>query len=132
MLAADYPLLNVFWTMLLFFVFVLWIWTVVAVLIDVFRSHDLSGWAKGLWFVFVFFLPILGVLTYLIARGHKMQEHATADAKAQDDAMRTYVQTVAGNGKTSTADELSKLAALRDQGVLSAEEFAQQKAALLG
>ena len=63
MLAADYPLLNVFWTMLLFFVFVLWIWTVVAVLIDVFRSHDLSGWAKGLWFVFVFFVPILGVLT---------------------------------------------------------------------
>jgi hypothetical protein len=132
MLAADYPLLNVFWTMLLFFVFVLWIWTVVAVLIDLFRSPDLSGWGKGLWFVFVLLVPILGVLTYLIARGNKMQEHAVADAQKQDQQMREYVQSVAGNGKTSTADELSKLAALRDQGVLSADEFAQQKAALLG
>jgi hypothetical protein len=132
MLAADYPLLNVFWTMLLFFVFVLWIWTVVAVLIDLFRSPDLSGVSKGLWFVFVLFLPILGVLCYLIARGHKMQEHAVADAQRQDQQMREYVQSVAGNGKASTADELSKLAALRDQGVLSADEFAKQKAALLG
>jgi membrane protein implicated in regulation of membrane protease activity len=132
MLATDYPLLNVFWTMLLFFVFVLWIWTVIAVLIDLFRSPDLSGVSKGLWFVFVLFLPILGVLSYLIVRGHKMQEHAVAQAQAQDSQMRDYVQSVAGNGKTSTADELSKLAALRDQGVLNADEFAQQKAALLG
>jgi membrane protein implicated in regulation of membrane protease activity len=132
MLAVDYPLLNVFWTMLLFFVFVLWIWTVVAVLIDLFRSPDLSGWGKGLWFVFVLFLPIFGVLCYLIARGHKMQEHAVSDAQRQDQQMREYVQSVAGNGSASTADELSKLAALRDQGVLSADEFAQQKAALLG
>jgi hypothetical protein len=132
MLAADYPLLNVFWTMLLFFVFVLWIWTVVAVMIDIFRSHDLGGFAKAVWFLFVFFLPIFGVLGYLIVRGHKMQEHAVSDAQAQDAQMRNYVQSVAGNGSTSKADELTKLAALRDQGVLSSDEFAAQKAALLG
>ena len=69
MLAADYPLLNIFWTMLLLFFFVIWIWVLIAVLIDVFRSHDLSGVAKALWLIFIFFLPVLGVVVYLIVRG---------------------------------------------------------------
>jgi Short C-terminal domain/Phospholipase_D-nuclease N-terminal len=131
MLAADYPLLNVFWTMLWFFCFVLWIWAVVAVLMDIFRSHDLSGWGKAGWFLLVVFLPIVGVLAYLIVRGHKMQEHAVADAKERDEQMRDYVRSVATDGNGSAADQLTKLAALHDKGVLTDEEFAQQKSLLL-
>jgi hypothetical protein len=131
MLAADYPLLNVFWTMLWFFLFFLWIWTVVVVLTDVFRSHDMGGFAKAMWFLFIVFLPVLGVLTYLIVRGDKMQEHQAADARARDEQMRDYVRSVSGNGGDSAAYELSKLADLRDRGVLSDDEFNQQKALLL-
>jgi hypothetical protein len=129
LVAYDYPLLNLFWTMLWLFFFVIWIWVLISVLIDVFRSHDLSGWAKALWLVFIVFLPLLGVLVYLIARGHKMQERAVSDAKRQEAAFRTYVQDAASSG--STADELTKLADLRDKGVITAEEFAAQKAKLL-
>jgi hypothetical protein len=129
MLAYDYPLLSVFWTMLWFFAFVIWIWVLVAVFIDIFRSRDLSGWGKALWFLFVLFVPIIGVLTYLIARGHKMQEHAQQDARAQDEAMRAYVQDAAGT--PSSADELQKLAGLRDHGVISEAEFEREKAKIL-
>jgi hypothetical protein len=130
MLAADYPLLNVFWTMLWFFLFFIWIWILITVIADIFRSHDLSGWLKALWLLFVIFLPYLGVFIYLIARGHRMQEHAVSDAQSRDAAFRSYVQEAAGSGG-STADELSKLAGLRDQGVITAEEFEQQKRQLL-
>jgi hypothetical protein len=129
MLAYDYPLLSVFWTMLWFFAFVIWIWVLVAVFIDIFRSRDLSGWGKALWFLFVLFVPIIGVLTYLIARGHKMQEHATEDARAQDAAIRAYVQDAAS--APSSADELQKLAGLRDHGVISEAEFEREKAKIL-
>jgi Short C-terminal domain/Phospholipase_D-nuclease N-terminal len=129
MLATDYPLLNLFWTVLYIFFFVIWIWVLISVLIDVFRSHDLSGWAKALWLVFIVFLPLLGVLVYVIARGDKMQEHAVHDARAQDAALKQYVQQAAGT--TSTADELTKLADLRDRGVLTEEQFEAQKAKLL-
>jgi hypothetical protein len=130
MLAADYPLLNVFWSMLWFFLFFLWVWSVVVVLTDVFRSHDMGGFAKGMWFLFILFLPILGVLTYLIARGDKMQARAMSDAKQQEAEVRDYIKSVAGSGD-SAADELAKLAELRKTGVLTDEEFAQQKALLL-
>ena len=129
-LAADYPLLNLFWTMLYIFFFVIWIWVLISVLIDIFRSHDLSGWGKALWLIFVVFLPLLGVLAYVIVRGDKMHEHAISTAKAQDAALQDYVRQAAG-GTTSTADELTKLAALRDQGVLTPEQFEAQKAKLL-
>jgi hypothetical protein len=128
-LAADYPLLNIFWTALYIFFFVIWIWVLISVLIDIFRSHDLSGWAKALWLLFVVFLPLLGVLAYVIVRGDKMHEHAAKDARAQDAAMTEYVRQAAGT--TSTADELTKLAALRDQGVLTEQQFEAQKAKLL-
>ena len=95
MLATDYPLLNLFWTMVEIFFFVIWIWILITVLIDVFRSHDLSGWAKALWLVFIVFLPLLGVLIYLIARGGSMHERARPGAKAQDAAMQEYVRSVA-------------------------------------
>jgi Phospholipase_D-nuclease N-terminal/Short C-terminal domain len=131
-LATDYPLLDVFWTMLWFFLFFLWIWLLVMIFSDIFRSHDLSGGAKALWVVFVIFLPFLGVLFYLIFRGGKMQERNIRQAQDNEAAFRSYVQEAAGSGKPSTADELSRLAALRDQGVLTEAEFQQQKVALLG
>ena len=132
MLATDYPLLNLFWTMVEIFFFVIWIWILITVLIDVFRSHDLSGWAKALWLVFIVFLPLLGVLIYLIVRGGSMHERAVQAAQAQDAALKEYVQSVAAtSGGASTADELAKLADLRDKGVITADQFEAQKAKLL-
>ncbi len=130
MLAADfqYPLLNVFLSMLYFFLFVIWIWIAVMVVVDIFRSKDLGGFAKALWFLFVVLVPYLGIFIYLIARGGKMQERQVADATASQQAFDEYVQKTAG---TDTATQLEKLAGLRDQGVLSAEEFEAQKAKLL-
>jgi len=130
MLAYDYPLMGMFLSFLYFFLFFIWIWIAITVVIDIFRSKDLGGFAKALWVVFVIFLPYLGVFIYLIARGGKMHERQVADAKASQDAFATYVQQTAGAG-TSTADQLHKLADLRDRGVITAEEFDAQKAKLL-
>ena len=129
-LAYSYPLLSVFFTMLWFVGFFLWIWLVIAVFIDIFRSHDMGGFAKALWVIGVMFLPLVGVLAYLIARGGKMREHAVAEATARDEATQQYIKSVAGDG-TSTAEELAKLAQLRDSGVITPAEFDQQKARLL-
>ncbi len=130
MLAYQYPLLDLFWSMLFFFGFFLWIWLLVVVFTDIFRSPDLSGVGKTAWFVFVLVVPLLGVLAYLLVRGHKMEEHAAQAAKRQDEAMRAYVQQVAG-GNGSTSEELVKLADLRDRGMLSEQEFDAQKAKIL-
>jgi len=116
--------------MLWFFLFFIWIWLLIMVFSDIFRSPDLSGWGKGLWTVFVIVVPYLGVFVYLIARGHKMGEHAVADAKARDDQMRAYVQNVT-TSSTSTAEEIEKLHALQNSGAITAEEFASAKAKLL-
>ena len=125
----SYPLLGAFWTILEVFLWVLWIWVLIYVFIDIFRSHDLSGWAKALWFVFVLFIPLIGVLVYLIARGGKMQERAQQDARQQEKDFRAYVQEAASSG--TPADQLAKLADLRDKGVISAEEFEREKAKVL-
>ena len=124
------PLLDLFFTFLMFFLFFLWIYLVVVILMDVFRSDDMSGWAKALWVIFVIILPFLGVLVYLIVRGRSMQERAMAAAKAQAEAQREYIRETAGS-ETSTADQLAKLAELRDSGALTDEEFQSQKAKLL-
>jgi type VI protein secretion system component VasK len=129
--ASSYPLLNVFWTIFEFFLWVIWIWILIWIFIDIFRSHDLSGWAKALWFLFVLFIPLIGVLVYLIARGGSMQERAQQDAKQQDQEFRQYVQQAAASAPASTADQLAKLADLRDRGVISAEEFEREKAKVL-
>ena len=129
--SSSYPLLNVFWSMLYFFLWIIWIWILIMVFIDIFRSRDLSGWGKALWFLFVLFIPLIGVLVYLIARGGKMQQHATRDAQQQDQQFRQYVQEAAASSPASTADQLSKLAELRDRGVISAEEFDREKAKVL-
>ncbi len=127
--SSSYPLLNIFWSMVIFFLWILWIWILIWIIIDIFRSHDLSGWAKALWFLFILFIPLVGVLVYLIARGHKMHEHAVQQAQQQDREFRAYVQEAAGS--QSSADQLAKLAGLRDRGVISAEEFEREKAKVL-
>ena len=128
---SSYPLLNVFWTMFEFFLWIIWIWILIWVFIDIFRSRDLSGWAKALWFLFVLIIPLVGVLVYLIARGGSMHERAEQQAQAQDEAFRSYVQKAASDSPASTADQLAKLADLRDRGVISAEEFEREKAKVL-
>ncbi|HEU4917141.1 MAG TPA: SHOCT domain-containing protein [Acidimicrobiia bacterium] len=124
------PLLDLFWAMLWFFLFFAWIWLLISIFADIFRSDDLSGWAKAFWTIFVVVLPWLGVLVYLIARGGSMQERAMADVAAREKATRQYIQEVSGGG-ASAADELEKLGRLRDQGVITADEFDVQKAKLL-
>ncbi|MET0712456.1 MAG: SHOCT domain-containing protein [Jiangellaceae bacterium] len=128
----DYPLLNLFWTMLWFFLFVAWIYLLIVVVTDIFRSDDLSGWGKALWVLFVVIVPWLGILVYLIARGDKMSARAASDYQRRDEEMRAYVRDAASTSGASTADELTKLAALRDSGTITAAEFEQQKAKLLG
>jgi membrane protein implicated in regulation of membrane protease activity len=125
----SYPLLSVFWTIFEIFLWVIWIWILITVFIDIFRSHDLSGWAKALWFLFVLFIPLVGVLVYLIVRGGKMHERAAQQAQQQNEQFRAYVQDAAGS--QSSADQLTKLADLRDRGVITAEEFDSQKAKIL-
>jgi type VI protein secretion system component VasK len=129
--SSSYPLLNLFWTMFEFFLWVIWIWILIWVFIDIFRSSDLSGWAKALWFLFVLLIPLIGVLVYLIARGGSMQERAAKQAQKQDEEARAYIQQAAASSPATTADQLAKLADLRDRGVISAEEFEREKAKVL-
>ncbi len=129
--SSSYPLLNVFWTMLEFFLWVIWIWILIMVFFDIFRSDDLSGGGKALWFVFVLFIPLIGVLVYLIARGGSMHERAARQAQRQDAQARAYIQEAAAGAPATTADQLAKLAGLRDQGVITAAEFDREKAKIL-
>lgn len=120
--------LSIFWFMLLF----AWIWLLITIFADLFRDHSLSGWAKAFWVLFIIIIPWLGALVYLIARGHSMNERAREQAGRQEQAFRQYVQQAAGSSSSSVADELAKLADLRDKGTLSPEEFDAAKAKLLG
>ena len=129
-LAYDYPLMGVFWSFLWFFLWIMWLMILFRIIVDIFRSHDMGGFAKALWLLFVVLLPFLGAFVYLIARGHKMAEHAAEDYQKQDAAMRAYVQQAAGSG-ASPADEIAKLAALRDSGSISPAEFEAGKAKIL-
>jgi hypothetical protein len=122
-------LLNIFWAMLWFFMFVVWIWLLISIFADIFRS-EISGWAKAGWTIFVVILPFLGVLVYLIANGGKMQERSMRQAANMQQTQDNYIKSVAGGG--GTADELEKLAKLKDSGALTDQEFATQKAKLLG
>jgi ABC-type multidrug transport system fused ATPase/permease subunit len=125
----SYPVLGAFWTILMIFLWVIWFWILITIFIDLFRSHDLNGWEKALWFIFILLLPLIGVLVYLIARGGKMHEHQVRDVQAQEQELRRYVQDAAGS--QSSADQLAKLADLRDRGVITAEEFEREKAKIL-
>lgn len=128
MLAYDYPLLGLFWTMLIVFLWVAWLMLVFSVIVDIFRS-EISGVAKGLWSLFVVVLPWLGVLIYLITNGSEMSARQVAAAKASEAEVQSYVRNLAGG--VSTADEIAKLADLHAKGTLSDAEFAQLKAKLL-
>jgi hypothetical protein len=131
-LVAEFGTGQVLWDMLWFFLFFIWIWLLIIVFTDIFRSDDLSGWGKALWCIFVIVLPYLGVLVYVIARGKKMQEHAVRQAQQIDAAQRQYIQSVTGSGGGSTADEISRLADLKTQGVITDAEFEAGKAKALG
>ena len=121
------PLLDLLLAMFWFFLFVIWIWLLITVFIDIFRS-DMSGVAKALWVLFVIVVPLLGVLVYLIVQGDNMRERSMQKAEEQQAANQQYIQNVAG---TSSADEIAKLADLKDKGVLTDDEFQAKKAQLL-
>jgi chemotaxis signal transduction protein len=125
LIATDYPLLEVFWTMLIFFAFFIWIWILVTVFADLFRRKDLSGWAKTGWIIFVIVLPYLGVFVYLIAEHKGMTERTISQQQAAQSQMDQYVKSVA-----STSDPTAQIAnakALLDQGTISQAEFDQIK-----
>jgi hypothetical protein len=130
MLAYDYPLLGVFWSMMIFFLWVAWIVLLFRVIADIFRNHDMGGWAKALWLIFVVVIPWFGVLIYLLANGENMGRRDVAQQQAQQDTADSYIRQAAGSS-ASSADELAKLASLRDSGVLTDDEFTAQKAKLL-
>jgi Short C-terminal domain/Phospholipase_D-nuclease N-terminal len=123
-LAADYPLLEVFWTMLIFFAFVIWLWILFGVLADVFRRHDASGWTKVLWIVFVVILPFLGVFVYLIAEHDGMTERTLEREKAAKREADEYVRSVAQAGP---AEQISQAKELLDKGAITQAEFEEMK-----
>ena len=129
-LATDYPLLQVFWTILIFFSWVIWIWMAVVVLTDIFRRHDLSGWGKAAWTVFVIVLPFVGVLTYLIANSSEMAERRNKDAQAAQGDFDDYVRSVS-NGKNGAASQIERAHKLLDSGAISQAEYEQLKAKAL-
>ena len=131
MFAYDYPLGGVFLSMLYFFLFFIWIYILITVFIDIFRSRDMNGWVKALWAIFVIIVPFLGVFVYLIARGGKMQERSVRDAAQQQSDFDAYVRQTAGTSGTDVASQLSELADLKAQGVLTDAEFEAQKAKVL-
>jgi hypothetical protein len=128
-LGYDYPLLSIFMTMLWFFLWIVWIMALFMVFGDIFRSHDMGGFAKALWLIFVICLPFLGVFVYLIARGDNMAKHGAERAAAQDQAMQAYVKQAAGSA--GPADQIAQLAALRDSGAITPAEFESGKAKIL-
>ena len=123
----TYPLLDAFLTMMWFFLWILWIFLLVRIIMDIFRSSDLGGWGKAGWTVFIVLLPFLGVFVYLIARGRKMSEREVRQAQAQEEEFRSYVRSAAHADGSSTADEVAKLADLRDRGVISQADFERGK-----
>ena len=130
MLIADYTFGQGLLTVLEIFLFAAWLMVLFSVISDLFRDHDLSGWGKAFWIVFLIFIPFLGVLVYLIARGHGMRDRALAQQQEAQKQLDQYVRQTAGSG--STADELTKLAKLHDENKLSDQEFESAKAKIVG
>jgi Phospholipase_D-nuclease N-terminal/Short C-terminal domain len=120
-------IVSIFWFMLL----VAWFWLLITIVTDIFRDEELSGGGKAVWCLFVLLLPWIGVLTYLLVRGRSMNERAARQAAQNERAFRHYVREAAGPGQTSVADELSKLADLRDQGKISQEDYEKAKSRVL-
>jgi hypothetical protein len=129
LIAADYPFLDVFWTMIIFFCWVAWIWVLIVIIGDLFRRHDTSGWIKALWVIFLIVLPFLGVLIYLIANGSGMSQRQAEQVRASQQQFDSYVQSVAGSG--GGASELAKAKELLDSGAINQEEYEKLKAKVL-
>lgn len=129
-IAADYPFMDVLWSMIIFFVWVAWIWTLVMIITDLFRRHDTSGWAKAAWVVLLIVLPFIGVLAYLIVNGHGMGQRSAERAQAAQSQFNEYVQSVAKEGGGS-ASELEKAKGLLDSGALTQAEYDSLKAKLI-
>src|SRR5262245_49630824 len=129
----DYPLLNLFWTMLWFFLWIMWLFLLFRVIMDIFASDDLSGWGKAGWTVLVLVLPYLGVLIYLIARGASMNRRQEQQAAKQEKAFQDYIRKTAGSadGAPNTADQLAKFAELKERGQITDEEYQQAKTKIL-
>ena len=127
-MAADYPFMDVLWSMIIFFFWVIWIWIVITVLIDVFRRDDIGGWAKAAWVIFVVILPWLGVLVYLIVEHDGIRERSNRQAQAQKREFDDYVRDAAGGG---SAGEIAKAKELLDAGAITQEEFEALKAKAL-
>ena len=123
--ATNYPFLEVFWTILIFAAWVVWIWMAVTVLVDIFRRHDLSGWGKAAWTVFVVAVPFLGVIVYLLANSEGMAQRSNKEAEAAKSQFDDYVRTTAGNG---AASEIAKAKQLLDSGAINQAEFEAIKA----
>ena len=121
LLAADYPFLDVFWTMIVFFVWITWFWLLISVFADVFRRHDISGFQKVLWLIFVIVLPFLGVFIYLIANSRGMAERNIKGAEARQQQLDGHIQSVAGSG--GAAAEIDKAKQLLDSGAITQTEF---------
>ena len=133
MLAYDYPILGLFWTMLWVFLWIAWLFLLFRIILDIFRSHDLGGWGKALWTILILFVPFLGVLIYVIARGSSMQERDMQQARDSKQAMDRYITETAKGAApaTSPVDELTKLADLHKSGAINDDEFAAMKAKVL-
>ena len=129
-LAADYPLLNLFWTFLLFFGLMIYFWLLITVFADLFRRHDISGWGKAGWTVFVLVLPLLGALVYLISQGHSMVERGAREADRAKSDTEQYIRSVAAPGYKGV-DEIARGKELLDRGAISQEEFDQMKRRVL-
>jgi type VI protein secretion system component VasK len=124
---AEFGTGQLLWSMLWFFMFIIWFWLLISIFGDIFRSDDLSGWGKALWIIFIVLFIWLGVLVYFIARGKGMQERSMKAMAAQQSAQREYIQSVAGSS-TSTAEEIARLSDLRDKGAITEAEFQSLKA----
>jgi hypothetical protein len=128
-IATSYPFLGVLWSMLIFFAWVIFIWIAITVLIDVFRRHDISGWGKAFWTIFVVLIPWIGVLVYLIANHDGMAERRTKEAQASQAQFDDYVRQAAGTG--NPAEQISKAKELLDSGAIDQAEFDSLKAKAL-
>ncbi|MEU6918595.1 SHOCT domain-containing protein [Streptomyces olindensis] len=126
-LAYDYPLLSVFWSMLLFFLWIMWFVLLFRVVVDIFRDDDLSGWGKAGWMAFTILLPFLGVFVYVVARGKNMGRREVAQARAQQEEFNAYIRQTAAGGRTSSVDELARLSEIRSRGDITDEEFRRAK-----
>jgi len=127
-IAADYPLLDVIWTMFVFFGFVIWIWMLFAIFVDIFRRHDASGWVKAGWSALIIVLPLLGVLIYLIAQGKHMAERRAGDIQESQAQLDSHIRTVAGGGRAS---EIKQAKELLDSGAITRAEYDRLKESAL-